>query len=324
MFFVDHPEPFSEILPGFLPHPLPGSGGSGGRGETGDFNEIVGKTLLGDENRLFWGFRVPEGFRGDFWKSWFLAARAPVSQYDQLREVIADNRSLPHHVVCLALEGAGFHGQDQRGWMAEKGNIHLTLGLRCDLSAADCGLALTMLPAVALVDALLKLGLPSSGPGVPGIKWVNDILVDQKKLGGVLTSVRTQEGRIQSAVLGLGLNVAVAPRVDPTVFTPGVTCLGDQISLSDKVMTNVLALALASVAARFEQLHDLGPSALFAAYRESSLILGKTVEIHEGDKGAGAVRRGRVLDIGPDLSLVLSDDPRPVTDGRLVFLPGDV
>ncbi len=74
-----------------------------------------------------------------------------------------------------------------------------------------------MLPVVALVDAVRAV---TGGALRPGIKWVNDVLVDGRKIGGVLTSTQTQGDRVSAVLLGIGLNVATAPPVPPTPFVP--------------------------------------------------------------------------------------------------------
>jgi len=306
MLFVDDPEEFHRILPGFLPRILRPAG-NGPR-----------DALLGTECSTLLTADHPENVTGDFWTSFHLVGRASVSQYDALRQLIAIRKDLPGHVLCLALSGADFHGQQGRAWVAEAGNLHIAVGLRCDLAAADCGLALTMLPAVAVMDALSSLDSPPRGLG---IKWVNDILVDGKKISGVLTTARAQDGRIMSAVLGIGLNVMVSPAVPPTPFTPGVTCLKDCISLPPDGLTKVLRLVLSALEKRFEELVGDGSGPLLKAYRAASLVLGRDVEIRPDGQSPDSSRRGRVLAIGPDLALTLTDDPAPVTTGRLVLLP---
>lgn len=267
MLVIENDSQLRDFLPGLIPENYPSEVPFSELPGVSSFDRNLGVVLVGETPQCVPGYSAPADWRGDFWTSWYLAGKAESSQYDVLRQVISDSRDLPGHVVCLALRGKGFHGQNQRGWLAELGNIHLTLGLRCDLAAADCGLALTMLPAVAVVDALRILGIPPKLDHSVGVKWVNDILVDGKKLGGVLTSARSQDGRLKSAVLGIGLNIAVAPRVAPTIFTPQVTCLDDHISLGDKGMSKVLAALLGAVAARFEQLQSTGPGPLLGAYR---------------------------------------------------------
>jgi BirA family biotin operon repressor/biotin-[acetyl-CoA-carboxylase] ligase len=321
MLIVDDPAVFQKELPGFLPRTLGLAGSLAGGHGVNPFHLSLGEALFGSLEQPLMVADRPEGNLSDFWTFWHLAARSGVSQYDTLRRVIADTQDLPGHGVCLALSGREFHGQQGRSWQAVPGNLHLSLALRCDLDAADCGLALTMLPAVAVMDALSGLGWSGAGSGELGIKWVNDILIGGRKVGGVLTSARSQDGRIGSCVLGIGLNVAVAPDVAPTAFTPGITCLKDHFNLPAEGLAGVLWAVLHGVSTRFDQLTDQGPGPLLAAYRSVSLILGKRVEIQPDENSSQPRRKGRVLEIGPNLALTLDDDPMPVTSGRLVLPP---
>ena len=321
MLFVQHPEEFSRTLPGFLPADLRPVDSRAGVSSADSFPRYLHEALFRTGDPPMMTTDQPGCDPSDFWTSWYLTTEASVSQYDTLRQVIGDRQDLPGHVVCLALSGQGFHGQQGRTWEALRGNLHLSVALRCDLVAADAGLALTMLPAVAVVDALSTLD--DLGPSLPGlgIKWVNDILVDGRKIGGVLTSARSQDGRIGSCVLGIGLNVGSAPAVRPTPFTPAVTCLNEHITMPGKGLMAVLGPVLKAVAMRFQELAYQGPGPILAAYRSASLVLGRQVEIRPEDHSTEPRRRGRVQAIGPDLSLTLTDDPQPVTTGRLVLLP---
>ena len=323
MLLVDHPAEFHRILPGFLPRHMRPAGRGAGAPSAGNFDRVLWNALSAATGPAAMTADHPECDRSDFWTSCYLIRHARVSQYDALRRVIAARRDLPGHVACLALSGAGFHGQHGRTWAAEAGNLHLSVALRCDLAATDCGLALTMLPAVAVMDALSDPGGFGRRPDGLGIKWINDILVGGAKIGGVLTSARSQNGRIRSAVLGIGLNVAIAPVVPPTPFTTGITCLKDCIPLAENGLTKVLQLILSTLAERFEELVRVGPEPLLKAYRAASVVLGREVEIRPDGQSTGPDRRGRVLAIGPDLALTLTDGPEPVTTGRLVLLPQD-
>lgn len=323
MLFIDRDLEIHTIFPGLVSGDnqvaCTQKAGSGGE----DFYSDLNASLRAGVGLSRWSQGALPSLNDDgFWSSFHLVNRSSVSQYDVLRRVISGNRGLPGNVVCLALAGDDFHGQQGRTWSAVKGNLHLTLGLRCDLPAAESGLALTMLPAVAVMDALTRIGSVSGaeGPAKSGIKWVNDILIDGRKLGGVLTSARSVKGRVESAVLGIGLNVGMAPDVAPTPFTPGVTCLADHFQMPSGALEIALTAVLEAVAVRFCQLSAQGPEPLLEAYRQSSLVIGRRVRVVSGDHPAES-RQGTVLGIGADLGLTLTDGPAPVTQGRLILLP---
>ena len=135
MLVFEKPEELDAILPGLLPpgrvpeQGLPGSA----------FDRELVRALFADRPVEYAEDVLPTRSPEGFWTSRFLVDEAPASQYDLLRKVIAAAGPPPGHVACLALRGTGFHGQDKRGWAAVKGNLHLSLGLGCDLPAAESG-----------------------------------------------------------------------------------------------------------------------------------------------------------------------------------------
>ena len=256
-----------------------------------------------------------------FWTLGAVVGEAPSSQFDALRESLAAGLELPGPTACVALTGRGFHGQRDRPWLALAGNLHLCVVLpEPGLAARDLP-SLPMLPVVALVDAVRSL---AGGTLRPGIKWVNDVLVERRKVGGVLTASQTQGNRVGSVLLGIGLNVATAPPVPATPFVPRVGSLADA-----GVKATWADAALAVLAALGRRLADLvrdGPPTLLDAYRGASIVTGREVCVFaETAHGSGSaplpapVVRGTVLGIGADLSLTLRGVATPVTSGRLAF-----
>jgi biotin-[acetyl-CoA-carboxylase] ligase BirA-like protein len=260
-----------------------------------------------------------------FWPRAVLVDRAPNSQYDILREALAQNPGPRCPVACLALEGRRFHGHRGRPWTALRGNLHLCVALAPAAPAPRLGLALTMLPAVAVVDALRSV---SDGVLRPGIKWVNDILLDGCKVGGVLTSSQAQGSRLDLVVLGIGLNVVQAPRLAPTPFVPSTTCLHDLPGGRGVELGAIFRAVLAALATRYQALLREGPQGLFAAYRDASLIVGRWVRIwpeglDERQPPAAwppPLAEGVVQEILPDLSLRLEGRAEPVAQGRLALV----
>jgi BirA family biotin operon repressor/biotin-[acetyl-CoA-carboxylase] ligase len=251
-----------------------------------------------------------------------ILAEAASSQFDALREALADGLELPGPTACVALTGRGFHGQRGRPWASASGNLHLCAVFPEPGLAAGGLPSLPMLPVVALVDAIRGL---TGGSLRPGIKWVNDVLVEGGKVGGVLTSTQTQGDRVTAVLLGIGLNVATAPQVPATPFVPRVGCLADA---GARVTWDAAAAGvLAALGGRLAELVESGPGPLLDAYRDASLVIGREVCIFtDADPGETPVGsrpaptlRGTVRGIAADLSLVLEGVDAPVTSGRLAF-----
>jgi len=265
-----------------------------------------------------------QGGSGDpFWHRIVLIRSAPASQFDVLHSLLVRGLSLQGPVACLALRGKDFHGQHGRPWSALPGNIHLSAVVFPDVSAAEFGISLTMLPAVAVVDAIRGA---SNGVLNPGVKWINDILISRRKVSGVLATTRIQGDRLASAVLGAGLNVETAPEVPPTPFVPAAGCLRD-FSRAEGISLPVLFQELLhALGRRYRELLDRGPEPLYRSYLEMSLVLGQEVVIWEEGAAKGdpsswppPVARGTVTEIDRNLGLRLAGRRDPVTRGRLAF-----
>lgn len=251
-----------------------------------------------------------------FWALLMATARAERSQFDVLRGMLSDGRiDLPGPVATLALAGDGFHGHHGRSWATAPGNLHLCAAVRPSAGAepaARDALALTALPAVAVVDALRS---PALGSLPAGVKWVNDILVDGAKIAGVLSSAQTVADGVASAVFGIGLNVVVAPDVPPTPFVPAVTSLAARGTNAG--LAEAAAEVLAALGERWRALAADGPRGLLDAYRAASVALGRSVAVWpEGideasppDRWPAPLARGVVTAVGDDLALRLAAAP---------------
>jgi len=108
----------------------------------------------------------------------------------------------PHGTVVLAEEQSAGRGRFGRIWYSEKSTgIYCSIILRPNLSPSAAPI-LTLLAGLAGHHAIRKTtGL------VTDIRWPNDLLINGKKLGGILTEMNTELDRIHAVVLGLGLNV---------------------------------------------------------------------------------------------------------------------
>src|SRR5688500_4411254 len=102
--------------------------------------------------------------------------------------------------------GRGRHG---RTWVSEKGSgLYFSIVLRPKLDTKFLPL-ITLMAGVAVHDTLQELGLK------PDIKWVNDVLVKEKKISGILAeTTETNDGL--AIVVGIGINIK------PSNFPPEI------------------------------------------------------------------------------------------------------
>jgi BirA family transcriptional regulator, biotin operon repressor / biotin---[acetyl-CoA-carboxylase] ligase len=122
------------------------------------------------------------------------------STNDKLAQLIAEENAAPGTVVIAKQQTAG-RGQRGKQWQSERGGLYLSLAIAPDLPARNVH-QLTMGIVWGIVDRLRHEGLPVS------IKWPNDLMLADRKLGGILTQTRIAQGRIDRAIVGVGINYA--------------------------------------------------------------------------------------------------------------------
>ena len=218
------------------------------------------------------------------------------------------------------MTGDNFHGNRGRPWRALEGNLHLTALFSPNRPAHELGLGLSMLPSLAVLDALDQFDTLGQAPR---IKWVNDVLLGNRKVSGVITSTLTKGDCIEHAVLGIGINVATTPELPSGKFVQPPGSLRELAPDILITLPTILARLLESLAKRHAQLLEHGPGALHADYVRRSCVIGREGEIWEETAGerddAQLIVAGRVEEILPDLSLRLDGGAEPVRRGRLIF-----
>ena len=253
-----------------------------------------------------------------------LIDRASASQFETLQAVLRDRQELPDGLIALALAGSGFIGQRQRSWTALRGNLHLTAHYRLDLPAARIEADLMMLPAVAAADAIRQT---SAGRCAPAIKWINDLIIPAGKIAGVLTATQIEGDQVINALFGIGINIEQAPTLDPALFASGAAALADADPAMRGSLPSLFAALVAALDAGVQTLREQGSSPLFQQYRALSLCIGRKVRLWpvscQDLSHTPPIAQGRVLDILPDLSLMLEGLDEPVRNARLALLPPD-
>jgi biotin-(acetyl-CoA carboxylase) ligase len=192
----------------------------------------------------------------------------------------------------------------------------LTAHYRIDAPATHVETGLTLLPAIASASAIAEA---THGRAPVGIKWVNDILIRDRKVSGVLTSTHVQGERVERAIFGIGINVAVAPSIEPTPFVPAAGSLAEY-NVSVPTVLDALIGQLDSLVA---QLKEGGSSSLFPRYRALADFIDREVSIWPEScddwRSARPLLSGRVIDLLPDLSLVIEGQADPIRKGRMAY-----
>ena len=135
-------------------------------------------------------------------------------------EMISTNRTAvelgnsgePHGTLVAADKQTGGRGRRGRTWESPAGkNLYFSLLLRPDVALEKASM-LTLVMAHSVAQAIEKTvniarTQDISSTCQAGIKWPNDILLDGKKVCGILTEMKVADGRIDHVVIGVGINV---------------------------------------------------------------------------------------------------------------------
>jgi len=272
-------------------------------------------------DRFFGEQRVAEsdvaGWEG--WGHLVVVEDAPESQFDALAALLEGGFRPPGPLLCVAGQGRGFHGFKQRPWAGVAGNIHLVACFRPECRLEQPGAGPTVVSTVSVLEALDRVPFLR---GRARVKWVNDVLVEGAKVGGVLARTQTLGDRVDTLLLGIGLNVERTPEVARDLFVPRVGSVQAFAPPGTRVEVGRVFVHLAERLARNHERYLAGGySALLETYRERSSVLGRRVRVLEDTaRGMGKeLCRGRVTAIGEGLELYLDGDSRPVVHGRLVL-----
>jgi BirA family biotin operon repressor/biotin-[acetyl-CoA-carboxylase] ligase len=263
-----------------------------------------------------------------FWATLIVVRDAAGSQFAALDHLLRTGYRPKGPLAAVALAGRHFRGQRERQWVGARGNLQLSVAIPTDMSMSDAGAGLSMLPAVAAVDAIAS---STRGAVRPGIKWVNDLVIGNRKIGGVLTAAHVTGRRVDDVLWGIGLNVAVLPQVEPTPFVPAATCL-HAVAGGQAVSVPALCWALLNaIETRFTGLLDAGAPSLIGPYRDASLVVGRSVTVWDEaecrdtdpSRWGPPLAEGVVTGIREDLALTLDGGRQVVDRGRLAMQAHD-
>lgn len=223
-----------------------------------------------------------------------------VNWYDTIDSTNTKAKELAHHgaphgTVLIAGQQTAGRGRMGRSFASPAGlGLYLSVILRPNCPAEKL-MHLTCAAGVAACDAVQAV----SGYR-PGIKWINDLVAEKKKLGGILTelSVDAGTGLVRYAVIGIGINCNHAPKD----FPADLQNIAISLATATEKPVKIPHLAAALISSLFEMDRQLlsGRDSMISRYREACVTLGRQVRvIGQETKNATA------LDIDPAGGLIV-------------------
>lgn len=206
--------------------------------------------------------------------------------------------------TVVAGEQTAGRGRLKRAWLSPEGSIALSVVLYPEISLLP---SLVMLASLAVVRSIEHITSLKAG-----IKWPNDVLINGRKVCGILVENNIRGNTVEYAVIGIGLNVNFSPDEFPEIS-------GTATSLARETGQSVSRLALIRrLLVELDSLYTAVQSgvSLFEAWRDNLITLGQNVRASCGE----IVYEGIAESVGRDGGLWLRQP-----DGSLIkIMAGDV
>lgn len=204
----------------------------------------------------------------------------------------------PEGEVVIAERQSDGRGRLGRSWESPPYcNLYFSLLLRPTLAPAQAP-QITLMAAVALADTIASF---VSEP--PTIKWPNDILLQGKKLAGILTESSCDSKRIEFVILGIGVNLNFPRERMPASIRDRATSLMEVDGKSFS-RENFLRRLIQDLDRCYGILEDFGFDAIAPRWQARFGFKGKTVRVEMG----GDVLIGQAVGIDHDGALLVEDD----------------
>ena len=180
-------------------------------------------------------------------------------------------------------------GKGRRGgsWYSPEGGLYITVVLK----PAKVVSLIPLLGGVVVAEAIRD----TADIGV-GLKWPNDILISRKKVGGVIAESGWSKEEASHTLLGIGVNL----NNSIPDWLPEATSLSKE--LGERVDVDAFLHRLLGTLDRHLLLMESNPGHIVSSWRESSLTLGRIVDVKNG---SCEMVSGLALDVDSDGALLV-------------------
>ncbi|MGB7547469.1 MAG: biotin--[acetyl-CoA-carboxylase] ligase [Terracidiphilus sp.] len=213
---------------------------------------------------------------------------SPVTDSTNTDALEAARAGAPHGSVYFADEQRAGRGRGDHGWQSAAGQgLYVSILLRPRIPAVR-------LPLLPLAAGLAAAGAVRTVSGVTAdLRWPNDLLLGERKAGGILVESKTEAGAVAFAVVGVGINVhqrTFAPdlqprRRRPVAGDPGLATPATSLDLEAGVRIDRQALLVSLLKSLERETRALlDPAALqiipARVEQASTWIRGRMVQVH--------------------------------------------
>jgi BirA family biotin operon repressor/biotin-[acetyl-CoA-carboxylase] ligase len=179
--------------------------------------------------------------------------------------------SVDEGTVVIAESQTGGRGRMGRKWISPEGGIWLSVVLKPRMQPLHAP-RITLLAGVAVAKTIRNIGLPAK------IKWPNDVLINEKKVCGILTEIGAEMDSIQYVVVGVGIDANVDTETFPEEFRDSSTSLKNELG-HDINRVEFVQRLLSELESLYMKFQKEGFSSILEEWRNMSATIGEWVKI---------------------------------------------
>jgi BirA family biotin operon repressor/biotin-[acetyl-CoA-carboxylase] ligase len=215
----------------------------------------------------------------------------------------------PEGLIVLADEQTAGTGRLNRVWHSPKGGLYFSSLVRpMSIAASDT-------PLITLTTGIAVAKVLNSALGIDAkLKWPNDVLLDDRKVGGILVESAFIGSDIEYAVIGIGINANITSSDFPKSLRRSVTSLQEKL-IQPIDLPRLFEYLVGQLEFWYLKLRDKGFKAIEPHYRRLCSTLGKQVTVDLEEKQVAGLAKA----LNADGSLIIQ-----TTEGRQIIRSGDV
>ena len=209
------------------------------------------------------------------------------STMDTLKELFNYNKNKLFIIADKQVEGKGRRGSF---WHSPKGNVYFSFSLEMLIDIKDHFIinAAVALTIAKTIDSICNV--------ISNIKWPNDILVNGKKISGLMTEIIKQNDT-NYILIGVGINVDSSPIISkyPTTFTKEINSTFEKI--------NIIELFILNFFKKYKKIEYSIYDSILKEFKNKLLYLNKNINLQ---LDRSKFIKGRFEDINLDGSIVIN------------------
>jgi BirA family biotin operon repressor/biotin-[acetyl-CoA-carboxylase] ligase len=203
--------------------------------------------------------------------------------------------------VIISEEQTKGRGRMGRRWHSRKGDgIWLSIILKPDINPYNCPF-ITLIAGASIVKSLNKLGVKSS------IKWPNDIIINNKKVCGVLTELAAEIDKVNYVVLGIGMNIKTL-NFDEEIENVATSLYKEGYKLSRIDIVSEILMEFENLYTDY--INNKHKTEVLNICKEYSAILNKNIYLLKN----GEKTKARCIDMNEDGNLIVKFDDNSVKE----------